>query len=233
LKTRAEAIRKALDRYNAAAITLDPPRPCLTWQDVVNNASLAEFDWLRETRQDIRELPWAQPIRREAMVLYFGIKRAEEEKCRLNVEIRRLITAMYDDHVDYYRAISANIVTNPTLAYNLSRIWRGRTRINTAIAMRLALTSRLVGFTGSLFPGEREGRDPALRDGIPPPTWLGQVLHLATIPIEYEEGDEDDTRGMTEMEQRTYHANGLAREQDFDDNLVVELMETLTTGDDS
>ncbi|KAJ7635957.1 hypothetical protein DFH06DRAFT_1272023 [Mycena polygramma] len=207
LKTRAEAIRKALERYNAAAAALDPPRPHLTWRAIIDNASLAEFDWLRETRQDIRQLPWAQPARREAMVLYFGIKRAEEEKVRLNVEIRRLITAMYDDHVDYYRGIAATIITDPPVANSLSQSWAARTRINTSIVQRLAKTARLAGFTGSLFPGE-------------------------PVDVQYEEVDDVDiAESMTDTERRQYHASGLAREEEFDENLVVELMETLTTND--
>ncbi|KAJ7143242.1 hypothetical protein C8R46DRAFT_1233018 [Mycena filopes] len=230
LKTRSEAIRKAIDRYNIAASSLNPPRPQLTWRMVVNSASLGEFDWLRETRQDIRELPWAQPARREAMVLYFGIKRAAEEKVRLNVEICRLITSMYDDHVDYYRAIARNLITNPLTAAALSRCWDGHIRINTSIAKRLVQTSRLAGFTGNLFPGEREGRDPGLRDGIPPPPWLGEVLGLTTLSVEYE----DDKGGeMSTAERREYDANGLAREEEFDDNLVVELMENLSTSESS
>ncbi|KAJ7482796.1 hypothetical protein B0H11DRAFT_2193172 [Mycena galericulata] len=230
LKTRAEAIRKALARYNAAAAALNPPRPRLTWHAVINSASLAEFDWLRETRQDIRALPWAQPARREAMVLYFGIKRSEEEKDRLNVEIRRLITSMLDDHVDYWRAIASNLIINPTLAHFLQRQWRFRTRINTSIAARLAQTARLKGFTGSLFPGEREGRDPALRDGVPSPQWLEQVLHLRTITVDYEEPDDADR--LTQAERSNYDVNGMAREADFDENLVVELLENLSAADD-
>ncbi|KAJ6583134.1 hypothetical protein DFH09DRAFT_912060 [Mycena vulgaris] len=247
VKTRVEAIQKALERYNAAASTLDPPHPHLTWHSIINNTSLAEFDWLRETRQDIRELPWAQPVRREAMVLYFGIKRAEEEIVRLNVEIRRLITAMYDDYVNYYCAIAATLITNPPLTATLSLectrrtqintaitqrlvLTSRRTQINTTITQRLVLTSRLVGFTGSLFSGEREGREPGLNDGIPPPPWLAGALHLTTIDVQYEE-EEDETANMTEAQRRQYHANGLAREEEFDDNLVVELMETLTTSD--
>ncbi|KAJ7735456.1 hypothetical protein B0H16DRAFT_1327062 [Mycena metata] len=231
LKTRAEAIRKAIDRYNAAAIALNPPRPRLTWHMVIDSASLAEFDWLRETRQDIRELPWAQPARREAMVLYFGIKRAREERVRLDVEIRRLITAMYDDHVDHYRAIAANIIINPPIAHALSRAWTTRTAINASIAKRLVQTSRVPGFTGSLFPGEREGRDPTLRDSVPPPPWLSEVLHLTTVSVEYEERDDEDVVNMSEAQRREYDASGLARETDFDENLVVELMETLSTSE--
>ncbi|KAJ7170383.1 hypothetical protein C8R43DRAFT_826702, partial [Mycena crocata] len=159
LCTRAKAIRKALERYNAAAIALNPPHPRLTWNAIVNAASLGEFDWLRETRQDIRELPWAQPARREAGILYFGIKRSLEEKVRLNVEITRLITSMVDDHVNHHRAITTNLGPNPTLAHMLQRQSRYRTRINSSIARRLAMTAVLPGFTGTLLPGEREGRD--------------------------------------------------------------------------
>ncbi|KAJ7027667.1 hypothetical protein C8F04DRAFT_1266771 [Mycena alexandri] len=232
LKTRSEAIRKAIERYNTAAMALDPPRPRLTWRTVIDSASLAEFDWLRETRQDIRQLPWAQPARREAMVLYFGIKRSEEEKVRLNVEIRRLITSMYDEHIDFYRAIAANLIVNPPLvAHALSRLWEARTRINTSIAKRLLQTSRLPGFTGTLFPGAREGRDASLRDGVPPPPWLVAELGLTTVEVEYEEEEEDSD--MSPAQRREYDASGLAREADFDNNLVIELMETLTTADDT
>ncbi|KAJ7170393.1 hypothetical protein C8R43DRAFT_848702, partial [Mycena crocata] len=150
LKTRADAIRKALAVYNAAATALNPPRPQLTWHSIVNAATLGEFDWLRETRQDIRALPWAQPARREASTLYFGIKGSLVEKDRLNVEIRRLITFMVDDHVDFYHAIARNLVENPVLAHLLQRESRRRARVNAAIARRLALAAALPGFTGSL-----------------------------------------------------------------------------------
>jgi hypothetical protein len=230
LKTRGEAIRKALKRYNSAAVTLNPPRPRLTWHAVINSASLAEFDWLKETQQDIRDLPWAQPLRREAMVLYFGLKRAEEEKSRLHVEIRRLVTSMYDDHVDYYHAIAANLIPNPTLAHLLQTQWSYRTRINTAIAARLAKTSGLKGFAGSLFPGEHEGREPHLRDGVPPPRWLEEVFHLRAVTVEYEELEDGEMLNADEC--RGFDVNGLFREEDFDENLVVDLMETIGLGDD-
>ncbi|KAJ7671649.1 hypothetical protein DFH06DRAFT_1293587 [Mycena polygramma] len=124
--------------------------------------------------------------------------------------IRRLVTAMYDDHVDYYRATAANINMDP----------------------RPRRTSRLPGFTGSLFPGEREGRDPARREGVPPPPWLAGALHLTTIPVEFEEGEEDEIQDMSAATRSQYDANGLAREAEFDDDVVVALMENLSTGDD-
>jgi hypothetical protein len=79
LKTRAEAIRHALNDYNEAAAELDPPREQLMWEKVINAATLADFDILHDTWTDIRSLPWTQPAHHEATNLYFGIKRAQEE----------------------------------------------------------------------------------------------------------------------------------------------------------
>lgn len=55
LKTRAEAIQRALDAYNSAAAQLDPPRETLTWAKLMDATTLADFDLLRDSRQDIRE----------------------------------------------------------------------------------------------------------------------------------------------------------------------------------
>ena len=92
----------ALKRYNEAAALMVPPRPLLSWESVIAAANLADFDLLKNTRQDIRKLVWAQPANREGAVMYFKIKRAKEEIIRLNVEIRRLLTFLYDDYVDHY-----------------------------------------------------------------------------------------------------------------------------------
>ncbi|KAF8156233.1 hypothetical protein K438DRAFT_1687363, partial [Mycena galopus ATCC 62051] len=151
LKTRAVAIQHAIVEYNSAAALLTPPRPQLNWAQVVETVSPAEFDFLRDTRTDIRTLPWADPLRREAMVLYFGIKRSKEEIVRLNVEIRRLLTFMIDDHVDYYKAIATCIrrTADLGLARELSEQWEHCSNINQGIVKRLVKASRLVGFTGS------------------------------------------------------------------------------------
>ncbi|KAI0348762.1 hypothetical protein OH77DRAFT_1515185 [Trametes cingulata] len=76
LKTRAEAIRNALATYNKRAAALSPPRPQLNWTQIMNMVSVGEFDLLREARQDIRSKPWAQASHREAMNVYFDVKRS-------------------------------------------------------------------------------------------------------------------------------------------------------------
>lgn len=180
MKTRAEAIRRALNDYNEAAGELNPPREQLTWEKVINTVTLADFDVLRDTRTDIRSLPWTQPARREATNLHFGIIRAQEEITRLNVEIRHLVTFMMDDHIDFYRAIALNLFRNSSLAHELSCQWEYRSRIHMSIAQRLQQTSRLTGFTGTLFPGSRDGCDSSFDCGVPLPPWAG-VLGLVEV----------------------------------------------------
>ncbi|KAJ7041288.1 hypothetical protein C8F04DRAFT_1208483 [Mycena alexandri] len=155
LKTRSEAIHRAVNTYNTAAAALDPPREQLSYLAVIKTVSLAEFDILRDTRTDICLLPWTFPARCEAATLYFGIKRAKEEIRRLNVEIKRLITFMIDDHVDHYRAIQRVYLQDPDLARELSDRWVHQTRINDSVVERLVKASRLPGFSGNLFPGQR------------------------------------------------------------------------------
>jgi hypothetical protein len=223
LKARADAIKHALDDYNEAASRLNPPREKLTWAKLSETVTLAEFDLLRETRQDIRKLPWTNPSRREGMNLYFGIKGAKQEIHRLNIEIRRLLAFMVDDHVDYHRAIASNIISNPALASELSRQWEYRMQINAQIAIRLRETGNLKGFTGSLLPGTREGRDPALNEDVPLPPWAEQILGLVEVSVEYEEeappGDRDlDWHTVEEV---------VGRQLDIDMDLVVQLVENL------
>ncbi|KAF8181477.1 hypothetical protein K438DRAFT_1601622, partial [Mycena galopus ATCC 62051] len=49
LQARSKAVRNAIDRYNAAAIALEPPMATLTWEQVVEYTFLADFDILRDT----------------------------------------------------------------------------------------------------------------------------------------------------------------------------------------
>ncbi|KAG0695695.1 hypothetical protein DFH29DRAFT_984896 [Suillus ampliporus] len=92
LQTRSAAIRTALERYNSAARTLSPPRQTLKWEEVVEYAFLADFDLLRNSREDVSQQQWATPTARQATNLYFKMCRAKEEITRLNIEIRRLVT---------------------------------------------------------------------------------------------------------------------------------------------
>ncbi|KAJ7834538.1 hypothetical protein B0H14DRAFT_3110028 [Mycena olivaceomarginata] len=213
LKTHAEAIRRALKAYNEAAAALPTAREQLLWADVMNKTSLAEFDLLRDTRGDVRRQPWAQPAQREAMVLHFGIKRAKEEIRRLNVEICRLITFMLDQHVDYYRAIASHLIIDPPLAVELASRWRHSSQISASICRQLVKTGRLVGFSDS-------GTD------VPSPAWLVRILGIEQTHVVYEEPNEGED-GASD------HEDLVVRELDVDEDSVGELMNHLSTFDDS
>jgi hypothetical protein len=76
LQACSAAIRTALDRYNTAACALSPPRPSLSWDEVVEYAFLSDFDLLRDARQDVSQHAWATPAGCLAMDTYFKMQHA-------------------------------------------------------------------------------------------------------------------------------------------------------------
>ena len=147
----------------------------LSWAQVNDMVAVADFDILRDARQDIRALAWTDPIRRRAAGLHHNIKHAHEEIFRLNVEVRRRLTQMVDDHVDHYRAIERAVVTDPHLAHELSQRLQYLKSIHEDMASRLHKLRRLPGFSGVLESGRRIGRDPSLSIGVPLPAWAQAV----------------------------------------------------------
>ncbi|KJA22422.1 hypothetical protein HYPSUDRAFT_124967, partial [Hypholoma sublateritium FD-334 SS-4] len=96
LQARCKAIRNAVNKYNAAAVKLNPPKPTLDWSRVSHYSFLEEFDLLRGSRQDIAHHRWTELAVRETMKQDLRIKRAHEEIARCNVEIRRVHTSILD-----------------------------------------------------------------------------------------------------------------------------------------
>ncbi|KAF8169212.1 hypothetical protein K438DRAFT_1983518 [Mycena galopus ATCC 62051] len=227
LRTRAKAIQRALSVWNAAAAALNPPREQLTWAEVIDMTSLAEFDLLRQTRCDIRREPQTRPANREAMVLYFGLKRAKEEIRHLNVKICRLITFLFDEHVDFYHAIATHPILDPPLATELSMCYLHASRISASICRQLVKTSKLVGFSGNLFPGLCVGRDSSLSDGVPSPHWLGSVLGIGAVEVGYEEPDEQEPASDGDSN------DFVVRELEVDEESIGQLMTHLSMYDDN
>ncbi|KAL0057318.1 hypothetical protein AAF712_016052 [Marasmius tenuissimus] len=203
LRARAEAIRKALETYNELATQVTPPRPTLTFNQIIEMVSVADFDLLKDTQRNISQFIWAKEEHREAMRLHFRIRRAKEEIHRLNVEMKRLITFLIDDHADYHHAIKATQSTDPELAAELSRQQLYRVTVHTRIVQRLAQTSAFEGFTGeflprlqkwvliklftgSLLPGERLSRNSTITDNAPLPPWC-DIIGLVRAGEAYHE----------------------------------------------
>jgi hypothetical protein len=229
LRTRSGAIKTALKQYNEAAALLNPPRDPLTWSTVLNAATVADFDLLRDTRTDIRRLPWTEPSRREATTYYFGIKRAREEIVRLNVEITRLLTFMFDTHVDYHHAIQRYITEDPSLASSLTQQWQYEDNINESVVRRLIQTSQLRGFSGILSIGSRIGRDTALSTDVPLPHWASLIQSTSATSS----GSDHTGHWHDDGEAVGIDEDDIPREVNIDTDLVVQLMERISTSDTS
>ncbi|KAG1758477.1 hypothetical protein EDD22DRAFT_783884, partial [Suillus occidentalis] len=119
LQQRSEAMRNALNQYNTQAAALIPPRPQLTWKDIVEYSFLGEFDLLRQSRSDVCTLDWTKPTHREATVKHFKIQCAHEEIQRLNIEIRQLRTAIHDEEVKVNTTIDTLLISDQLVGLEL------------------------------------------------------------------------------------------------------------------
>jgi hypothetical protein len=166
LKARSIAIRTALDRYNAAASALVPPRQVLDWEQVVEYTFLSDFDLLRDARQDIRIKPWATPAARLAIDQAFKLERAEEEIARLNIKIPRLATYIRDEDI-YLRAKEADLSpSQPALAHQVSIHRMERGRFNAYHLKVLEKIYLLAGYTGPIGFGTRVAEAPATEEPL-------------------------------------------------------------------
>ncbi|KAJ7813877.1 hypothetical protein B0H14DRAFT_3090238 [Mycena olivaceomarginata] len=174
LQARSKGVRSALDRYNDAA---------LSWEQIVDYAFLADFDLLREGREDIRSEPWAQPAGRLAMDQHYKLLRADEEISRLNVEIPRLITYMVDEErFLVYHEGRLQAEGKQALAHQVKVQRVDRARFNSVHMERLTKLSKEEGFTASLSPAR---------------TWRCRSPLSGTVPVlprpdEEDEGDDED-----------------------------------------
>jgi hypothetical protein len=61
LQSGSKAVKNAIMKYNEIAESMTPPKLTLSWDEVVEYAFLADFDLLREGREDICGELWTQP----------------------------------------------------------------------------------------------------------------------------------------------------------------------------
>ncbi|KAJ7512593.1 hypothetical protein B0H11DRAFT_1699088 [Mycena galericulata] len=153
LQARSKAVKNAIDRYNTAAVALDPPMPHLTWEQVVKYAFLADFDILRDTRAEIQSRPWTRPAYRLSMDRYFKILRAREEIKRLNVEIPRVVTWIRDENRVLRKKEAELRAADRGMAVQIRMYRQRRGRFDEGHMRRFYALAKTPGFTGSLVPG--------------------------------------------------------------------------------
>ncbi|KAJ7094070.1 hypothetical protein B0H15DRAFT_921826 [Mycena belliarum] len=218
LQVRSKAVKASIDRYNAAAVAMTPPKVTLTWEQVVEYAFLADFDLLREGREDIRAEPWALPAGRAAMDQHYKLLRADEELKRLNVEIRRLVTHIADEEAFLeYHEDRLEEEGNLALAHQVGLYRMERGRFDTLHLVRLGKLSTERGFTGSISPGvsicrERHVRQAVLRrDGSEDVGMRAPAGPAAVVPEggeDSEDDDEDDSNALAEAFQVLVRMSG-------------------------
>ena len=207
LQARSAAIRTALERYNAAARALVPPRETLQQEDIFEYAFLSEFDLLRDARQDVRERPWSTPAGRRAMDTYFSILRAQEEIRRCNVEIKRIATHLRDEALYLQHHEIRLRADYPLLAHQIAIHRNVRGRFTTHHRRRLAAIAKLKGFTGDLMPGECADVGPGSWGslGLPIPNSSPEValgsgnMDPSVEEVELEAEEEDDEMEVQEQ----------------------------------
>lgn len=189
LQRRSEAIRKAIARYNDQAARLTPPRPPISWKDITKYTFIGEFDLLRHTRDDVRERIWARPAVREATSKFFKLCRAKEEITRLNVEIRRLRTAIHDEEKEVAETAANLRESEPLLAHELVRLHQSRAAVNAVHIHRLSLLRERFGLVEQTKIGTRmkapHSTDEMIPDGV------DQDIN---VPGDFQEDDEPAPR---------------------------------------
>ncbi|KAI0674307.1 hypothetical protein C8Q78DRAFT_1014194 [Trametes maxima] len=202
LQRRSEAIRTAVKQYNTAAQALVPPRPALDWAKVTHYTFLDEFELLRDTRNDIRTKPWAQPLARETMKKYRRILRAREELVRCDIEVCRLHTWIIDEQTALDCAVREAHSRRDHIAGPLDLYRVRRKQTNARLLAVISQLYALDGFSGRKGPwrackplapsGPPEGASVQSSSAGENP--LQDALEGLSLDVdEYEEGAIDDS----------------------------------------
>ena len=182
MKAHSKSIQRALQAYNQVALALDPPRPKLTWTQIVEYSTIAEFELLRVgARVDIRNLEWANARNREAGVCHTKMLRAKEEITRLNIEIKRLSTWITHEQEQLNHAIET--CEDLLLKAAITSYAEERIRVNTNLQTTLFKIYSLRGFSGDSSIGQRES-------GV-----MGLDLEASSI-IDSDRSDSSDDDGI-------------------------------------
>ena len=203
LQTRCQAIRRAVSAYNTAAARMNPPRDPLDWAKVSNYGFIEEFVMLRNTRNDIAEKPWVKPVFREMLKMRHRIARANEEMTRCNVEIRRVYTAVCDEHIMFSQVLRGLESTNDLLYGPLLDFVTRRKAVNRALLKRVEDVHSLHGFTGDRTRGVKLGSNVIISDQQPGVVALGlggdgtdDDNEDDDVPAEEDEAVQMDIRGV-------------------------------------
>lgn len=184
LEARSKAVSSAVGKLNAAAKALDPPRPTISAAEILDKTFLSEFDLLRDSRNQIRDKPWAIPSVRIIIDQYFRLVRAKEEVIRLNIEMRRTRTWIRDEEAAMKSTLEHLRTDDADLAYQVQIRLRARSLVHIRILKQFKEVEGFIGFTGIKTCGV--SRELAAVPVVTPPATIAEP------PQQVEPGEEED-----------------------------------------
>jgi hypothetical protein len=144
--------------YNRLAVEVRPPRPVLDPNEVMEYSQIGQFVFLRDSRYNVLNQPWAQPLGRQAMDTWFKMQRAEEELKRVTIEAKRLATYISDEEKALEECILQLLSSGQrTLALQLKYRYELFSGINNDHIGRLEHISNLQGIPLSI--GTRKSQE--------------------------------------------------------------------------
>jgi len=138
-------------------VLVEPPRPVLDSTELLEYTQLGHFAFLKDSRYNVNQQPWALRLGREAMDAHFKLCRAPEEITRVTAEACRLATWMIDEEEFVNSVVNRLTQSNPALAIPLRRRLRFLVSMNSIHRHRLAKLQCHPDFKGNISSGIRKG----------------------------------------------------------------------------
>ena len=165
---------------------VEPPRPALDSTELLEYTQLGHFAFLKDSRYNVNQQPWALRLGREAMDAHFKLSRAPEEITRVTAEAGRLATWMIDEEDFLNSTVNRLTQSNPPLAIPLRRRLRYLVSMNSIHRHRLAKLQRHPDFKGNISRGVCKGSMQAVyqeRDSLA----VNDTIEEETADVEEEE----------------------------------------------
>jgi hypothetical protein len=131
-----------------------PPRPPLGMDEVLEYAQIGHFTFLKDSRFDIVNQPWAQRAGRKAMDAYFKLQRAHEEITCVQIEASRLLTYIEEEESFLHAHIKRLLSEDSTLAYQVQQSLALLSSINGRHRIHLRTLMSLDGYSGKISIGD-------------------------------------------------------------------------------
>ncbi|KZV85013.1 hypothetical protein EXIGLDRAFT_623530, partial [Exidia glandulosa HHB12029] len=198
LKSRSQAIRTAVTRYNAAAAKLIPPATKVDFAQLLEWTELQEFELLRNScTGDVHDKAWAKPANRSFAVRFHKLTRAREEVIHCQVEMQRLVTAMRDEEQHMERVCTQLDESGSPIAAEVRSVMLRRMAVNDNHHYRFRkLVLRYPALASYNTPGTRLCTLPVAPIPVAPAPPLPRSREVLPDDVDDDEAELEPDEGM-------------------------------------